>query len=186
MKIFLGIGAVVVIGATLILVYLTRPQPIMPVGGSTATNPPSIPTSTVNSNGVWSPPVTTSPTSTSTETMVTGENGAVIATRDFIHDASTLPDPSNKGNYYLTGTSTNGFAIGYRLPAQFFTIALEQEPIGATRVAAENFLMQSLGVTEKQLCDLKYYVGTDVHTNSQYAGKQLGFSFCPGAVTLPQ
>lgn len=114
------------------------------------------------------------------------QTGATIVTNDFVHNTMTLPDPSNAGNYYLTGTSTQGFSIGYRTPAQFFTIALEREPIGQMRIAAENFLLSTLGVSQSQLCSLNYYIGTDVHTNSFYAGRNLGFSFCPGAVPLPQ
>jgi hypothetical protein len=117
---------------------------------------------------------------------ITSQSGSPIVTNDFIHNGVTTADPSNAGNYYLTGASTNGYAIGYRTPAEFFTIALEKEPLGQTRVAAESFLLAALGISQSQLCSLNYYVGTDVQTNSFYAGKNLGFSFCPGATVLPQ
>lgn len=135
-------------------------------------------------------PVTTSTGSstltTSEKISVATQNGGTVVTNDFIHNGVTLPNPVNADDYYLTGSSTNGYAIGYRTPAQFFTIALEQEPLGQTRAAAENFLLSALGISQSQLCSLNYYVGTDVHTNSFYAGKNLGFSFCPGATVLPQ
>ena len=114
------------------------------------------------------------------------QDSGVVVTNDFIRNNATLTDASNVGNYYLTGSSTNGYAIGYRMPAQFFTIALEREPLGETRAAAENFLLLTLGISEEQLCSLNYYVGTDVYTSILYAGKNLGFSFCPGATVLPQ
>lgn len=117
---------------------------------------------------------------------VATQNGSAIAANDFIHNGVTTPDPSNAGNYYLTGSSTNGYAIGYRVTSQFFTIALEQEPLGETRVAAENFLLSALGINKSQACGLNYYVGTDVYVNNLYAGKNLGFSFCPGATALPK
>ncbi|HVB20020.1 MAG TPA: hypothetical protein VNF51_01900 [Candidatus Paceibacterota bacterium] len=146
---------------------------------------------TLPSSGVITP--VTTPVSPSMESQpspqkisVATQNGSVVITNDFIHNNVTLPDPSNVGNYYLTGSSTNGYAIGYRTSAQFFTIALEQEPLSQTRTAAEDFLLSTLGITENQLCSLNYYIGTDANTNSFYAGKNLGFSFCPGATVLPQ
>ena len=151
---------------------------------STATLPVSgsvTPTPTASTN----PSLATSPQTLQTMILAT-QSGTTVVASDFIHNNVTLPDPSNDGNYYLTGSSTSGFAIGYRTPAQFFTIALEQEPIGQTRIAAENFLLSTLGISQNQLCSLNYYVGTDVHTNSLYAGKNLGFSFCPGATVLPK
>lgn len=113
------------------------------------------------------------------------QNGSVLVTNDFIHNNSTVEDPSNAGNYYLTGSSTQGFAIGYRTPSQFFTIALEKEPLSQTRKDAENFLLSVLGISQSDLCSLNYYIGTDIQTNSLFAGKNLGFSFCPGATVLP-
>lgn len=130
-------------------------------------------------------------TSTATSSLVAGkmsvvtQSGESIVTNDFIHNNVAVADPSNAGNYYLAESSTDGYSIGYRTPAQFFTIALEKEPLGQTRVAAENFLLGTLGISESQLCSLNYYIGTDVHTNSFYAGKNLGFSFCSGATKLP-
>lgn len=132
-------------------------------------------------------PVATSTTPDPTNQIpVTIQNGKTISSINFIHNGVTLADSSNEGNYLLTGSVTNGFSIGYRAPADFFTIALEKEPLGEMRIAAENYLLSALGVSKSQLCSLRYYIGTDVHTNSFYAGKNLGFSFCPGAVALPQ
>lgn len=187
MKIFLSIAALTIVSVILVFVFLGRSETPAP-SASTPTPPelPIVPTSNANGNGVWVAPAPTSSSSTSTAATLSGNDGASIVTRDFIHDPVTMPDPSNPGNYYLTGSSTEGFAIGYRLPAQFFTIALEREPLGATRIAAENFLMQSLGVSQQQMCNLQYYIGTDVKTSSLYAGKHLGFSFCPGAIPLPR
>lgn len=154
-----------------------------PLGAPPASRPSS--TVTLPSSGaVTVPPSTTDQSGSRIPIPI--QNGTVITTKDFIHTGTTIEDPANAGNYYLTGSSTQGFAIGYRTPAQFFTIALEQEPLGATRLAAEHFLMTKLGISESQMCALPYYLGTDVHTNSLYAGRNLGFSFCPGAVALPQ
>ncbi len=108
-----------------------------------------------------------------------------IVVNDFVHNGTTAPDPSNTGNYYLAGMNGSDFAISYNATSQFFTIALNKEPIGTARLEAEQFLLKALGIPEAQLCNINYYLGTDVYTNSLYAGKNLGFSFCPGATALP-
>jgi len=140
---------------------------------------------TFPSGGLVIPMPTTTPSLSVGKMSVATKNGGDVITNDFIHNNSTVADSSNAGNYYLAESSTDGYSIGYRVPAQFFTIALEKEPLGQTRAVAEDFLLLTLGITESQLCNLNYYIGTDVHTNSIYAGKNLGFSFCPGATELP-
>jgi hypothetical protein len=186
-----GIGAVVLVGILLVAYKLTSPNVSVPTSISPTVseqNPGSSATNPVGQNTTTVPPISVSTTSSSLPTgiAIVANNGTTITTNDFIHNSATLADPSNAGNYYLSGSSLDGYAIGYRTQGQFFTIALEREPLGATRIAAENFLIAALGISENQLCNLKYYIGTDFHTNSFYAGKNLGFSFCPGAVVLPK
>jgi hypothetical protein len=41
-------------------------------------------------------------------------------------------------------------------------------------------------MTPLDMCSLNYYLGTDQGVNPYYAGEELGFSFCSGAVDLPQ
>ncbi len=180
MKTLFAVGIVVIVAAILTVLFFGQTQSV-PVG---TPNQGSLPTSPTAPNQTGTQTSGIAPSSPATITIVMNDGTTVVA-NDFIHNNVTLADPSNAGNYYLTGPSTDGYAIGYRTPAQFFTIALEQEPLGETRIAAENFLLSALGISKNQLCNLKYYVGTDVHTNSFYAGKSLGFSFCPGAVQLP-
>jgi hypothetical protein len=113
------------------------------------------------------------------------QGGAKIIVNDFVDNGVTVPDPSNVGKYYLTSFSSTEFAISYDASTQFFTIALQQEPIGHARLDAQQYLQQALGISQNQLCYLNYYLGTDDHTSDTYAGKNLGFSFCPGATALP-
>lgn len=154
--------------------YLLLPKP---ASAPAQHNPVTLP-------GSGTAPVVEQPAAT--QIKVPDQQGAAVTVLDFLHNGTTVADPANAGNYYLASQSADGFSIGYRLPAQFFTIALEREPIGQTRAAAETYLLKTLGVTKMQLCNLNYYLGTDVHTNEQYAGRNLGFSFCPGATPLPQ
>lgn len=180
MKTFFTIGTLAIIIVILVIVFTGKNQSVL-VDTQNQTGFPVAP-SVVNGSGTST---FGTPASQLTMPLAVSSSTTMMA-KDFIHNGVTLADPSNEGNYYLTGASTDGYAIGFRTPGEFFTIALQQEPLGQTRLAAENFLLGTLGVTQDQLCHLKYYLGTDVHTNSYYAGKNLGFSFCPGATVLPK
>lgn len=128
-----------------------------------------------------------------------GQNGAIIATKDFLHNGQTIEDQQNRGNYYLAGsvgycnadgTCPSGapsteYNIVYYSDSQTFIIALTSEPIAQARLDAQSFMMKTLGISQSQMCNLNYQVLTTVSVNGQYAGQNLGFSFCPGATQLP-
>jgi hypothetical protein len=145
--------------------------------------------------GTVSQPSAASPQATNM--AVLGSNGASIQTLNFISNPATVPDPINPGYYYLgyhpqegapnaTATSTPPYVIEYIASTEYFNIALLQEPIGNTRLAAEQYLLTNLGITESQACQLNYMVSVPTNVNSEFAGKSLEFSFCPDAITLPQ
>lgn len=130
----------------------------------------------------------------------TGGSTSVDGTRvrDFLHNGQTVPDPANQGNYLLAGSldyctpdmdCTAGNETEYNIlfdsTSNAFTIALLEEPIGQVRRDAEQFLMADLGITQDQMCQLRAYVGTSYTVNESFTGRNLGFSFCPGAVKLP-
>lgn len=66
-----------------------------------------------------------------------------------------------------------------------FTIGLFEEPFGAHRRLAEAKLKELLGLPEDVLCKLDISVGVPDTIEGPYKGKNLGVSFCPGAVSLP-
>lgn len=187
MKTFYIIGGVAVIIIIISILFLTfgQKQSASTTNTQNQTTLPSASSNTTTGNQMGTKTSGGTTSQSSTKLQIAANNGTTISVNDFIDNKATLKDPSNVGNYYLTGSSANGYAIGYRASGQFFTIALEKEPIGGTRLMAQNFLLSALGINESQLCSLNYYVGTDVNTNSFYAGKNLGFSFCPGATALP-
>lgn len=145
-----------------------------------------------------SSPGTTSP-SVRAMTLAT-QDGQAIQVIDFIHNGATIPDSANVGHYLLAGNlgyclsnpkdcqaaPATDFAVYYNSMLQSFTITLTREPIGQSRLDMEQFMLVTLGLTQLQLCDLNYYVGVTKYINSQFTGKNLGFSFCPGATTLPK
>lgn len=127
---------------------------------------------------------------------IAGANNIFIQVTNFLKDPATFKDPINPGIYYLgyhvyegvldaTATDNPPYIIEYISATQYFNIVLLQEPIGSVRAAAEQYLIAQLGITQAQMCQLNYTLGTPNRVNSQYAGTDLGFSFCPGATVLP-
>lgn len=118
-------------------------------------------------------------------------DGGMVTVKDFLVDPSTQADEANPGSYFLgQHFSESGpvppYTITYIAASSYFNIGLFSEPLGAHRKAAEAFLMQRLGISEGQMCALKYTVSTPVRVSEQYSGQSLGFSFCPGSVELPE
>ncbi|MDQ1299940.1 MAG: hypothetical protein QG636_608 [Patescibacteria group bacterium] len=125
--------------------------------------------------------------------------GKRIAVKDFLANGVTFKDPANQGAYYLAGkldycledgtcpdTNTPAFSILYLEEGQNFSISLNSEPLKSSRIAAERYLMAALGISEQQMCELEYTLGTTVSVNEAYGSiTNLGFSFCEGAIPLP-
>lgn len=122
-----------------------------------------------------------------------------VTVRDFIDNGVTTEDPANPGVYYLAGSSgacdaqgncpsgydAPRFEITYLESEGAFNIALTAEPLGQARREAEQFLMQTLGISQEAMCSLVYFLSTDSYMSASFGGMHLGFSFCPGAVSLP-
>lgn len=128
--------------------------------------------------------------------LATGEQ---ILVNDFIANGVTFEDPANTGSYYLAGkldycledgtcpdTKTPEFSILYLEDGQNLIVSLNEEPLRDSRLKAERYLMEALGISRQQMCSLSYTVGTTVSVNEVYGSiTNLGFSFCPDAVQLP-
>lgn len=113
-------------------------------------------------------------------------DGESVTVPDFLNDPETIKDTVNP-DYYRMGdvTPNSPYLISYISPTQYFDIVLLQEPIGESRRLVEQYLKQYLGISENDLCLIKYMIGVPSHVNTSYGGRSLGFSFCPGAVVLP-
>jgi len=175
--------AILVLLSGLFIVFGAKPVSTGNPSGGNVTLPTSgnVPVSVSGNSTQGQPSIT-----------VTGAGGITIPTRDFLHEPTTGEYP-NKGYFYLgyhTGTDTTAtinppYLIEYIAATQYFDIELLKEPIGAARSAAEQFLTASLGISQDQMCELNYTVSVPSRVNSQFASKNLGFSFCPGATALP-
>lgn len=82
---------------------------------------------------------------------------------------------------------THDFDIQFNERDSQFIVSLMTEPLGAARQAAEQRLRALLNVSDETLCTLNVVVGVPHGVHPQLATYQnLGLSFCPGALPLPQ
>jgi hypothetical protein len=115
-----------------------------------------------------------------------------MVVQDFRANSDTVRDPINTSFYYLkyhtTGegaTQNPPYTISYDMVTGSFTVALYQEPLRQTRAEAEQYLMSALGLSQANMCALRYTVSVPGDINEYYSGTNLLFSFCPGATVLP-
>ncbi|MBC7836684.1 hypothetical protein H7X87_02800 [Acetobacteraceae bacterium] len=171
-----------------------------PVGGSSQqgsnysnTNTSSNTGGTGQSTVIVTPtqPTTGTSTSQTSRTLAISTNdGASVMVHDFKSDPNTILHPSLSGHYYLAGgidpVPTTPFRTFYLDSDQSFRVTLFEEPLGQTRLAAENDLMQRLGIQASEMCRLKYIVSVPEWVNEIYSNKgNLGWSFCPTGTALP-
>lgn len=182
-KSFFYIGALVLLCVGGFILYVLWPS-------STKTPPPAtIPTFPGQTQGVVVPTQgspTDDPNLPETTTVASGAGGSIVV-RDFKKDPATLVASHIPGHHFISGgvdSEDVPYATVYVESDRSFNITLLQEPLKQNRLLAEKELMQKLGISEAQMCQLVYSVLVPYSVNQIYAGKNLGFSFCPGAATL--
>jgi hypothetical protein len=187
-KVLIGlIGLLVVAGIGLFIWMKTAGSETPDTG--TQTTPNNSGGSFNNSTSVVPTPADNTPGATQGFTVAT-QTGAVIAVKDFKADPLTVEDKNNKGHYYLAGgldpTSIDApYGISYVESDQSFQIGLYKEPLRDYRKFAEQEFISKLGISEPEACALRYWVSVPTWVSATYSTKNLGFSFCPGAVELP-
>jgi len=175
------ITAVVVVGVVLAGIFWLR-APNAPKGDIKQT---------VSSTGNTNTTVVTTGGTTVLEKELTVStlDGNTLQVNDFKKNNLTVEDTNNKDHFYLSGgldpvKDNAAYSILYVEFDQSFNVAILQEPLGEVRKRAEQELIKLLGVSQTDLCRLRYIVSTPNWVNEIYSGKNLGFSFCPGAVQL--
>lgn len=128
------------------------------------------------------------PSGSSTILIRTADN-STIELHNFLTDSLTYKDDMNEGYYFLGNNfqqteSDPEFVIQYIAETNSFIIALYQEPLAQARKNAEQYLIDNLGLSEEQMCSLRYSVSVPKDVNDFFAGHSLGFSFCPGSFPL--
>lgn len=170
--------------------WRTVNTPVPPLGsstGETSTSPfPPFDTGTTGS-----PPFGTGAEPEPDKTIpLTTLDGGTIRAKDFLRDPRTVQDPVNAGRYQLGFNFLEGdtgyppYVIEYIEATDHFNVVLLQEPLAFSRSEAEVYLKEHLGISEREMCGLRYIVSTPADINYFYSGRSLGFSFCPGSVPI--
>lgn len=181
-KLLLVIGIIIGTGLILLIFVLLKIFKIQ----SPTTTPGTHGTSTTT---FPTPGPGTNPTDT---LSIRTKNGESIQTKDFLKDPDTVKDSTNAGYYSLgnhfsqNATTSPPYVIDFIDATDFFNIGLFKEPIAQSRKAAEQYLMVHLGISQSQMCELQYMVSVPTRVNEFYSIMNLGFSFCPGSVAIPE
>lgn len=106
-----------------------------------------------------------------------------------IIDPRTLPNVTDFGSGMFQVTALEPdtdqlFGVIFNDRNGSFAVSLDREPLAQARLAAEQYLLSMLGVSQAELCQLQVYIGTAVTVNPFFSGDNLGVSFCPGSVAL--
>jgi len=187
----IGIGVVLLAGIGLFVLLQSSHTTPSPSSGTTGVNTGT--SGGQNSTTVVTPGsggTSTSPGQTQTSTIsVASANGGSVQVNDFRNDPLTATTSNIPDHYFISGgldPNTTGapYSIMYVNSDQSFTVSLWVEPIADTRHLAEQDLLQRLGISQQDACNLRYTVLVPYSVSPVYAGKNLGFSFCPGATKL--
>lgn len=115
-------------------------------------------------------------------------DGGYVSVQDFTAGlASSRIGPSVY--YQLThNQDTQGsraqFDITFGLTDSSISIGLFKHPLRKSRLAAERALRRFFPLSNAALCRLKTAVSVPFSIDADYSGRELGLSFCPGAVRL--
>lgn len=109
------------------------------------------------------------------------ENDAQSAT-PLLQHADTVPVTDD--GLYRNTAANDTYSINYYQPNGSIVILLYQEPLGVSRLIAEQQLKSIFGYTEPELCRLHIQVFTNEHVNPFYSRDNLGLSFCPNSVSF--
>jgi hypothetical protein len=77
-----------------------------------------------------------------------------------------------------------GFSMSYFSEDGSIAIDISSQPLASYREKASRYLLQELGITEAEACELNVYVGVSYDVDQKLSGTNLGLSFCPNSVKL--
>lgn len=179
------IGAIPIFVFGALFVYMSMKSTPDPIITDSPTN--SFPVSS-SSN-----PTSKDTINTDSETINIMTDTGEIQVKNFVRDSETVKDPVNKDTYYLGNhypfdgskpAQPLEYSIMYIPSIHYFNVSLLSEPIAISRVHAEEFLLEHLGVSRQELCRLNYMVSVPYYVNEYYTSQDLRFSFCPDSVSI--
>ncbi len=177
--VLIGLGVAIAVAAGIYFVAKGIHSATLPTTSATSTNPfgQTGLQGGVNSTGSNGNPVS-----------IRTRGGQVLSVPDFTSGHPSINEQS--GTYYYVTQDENGnqeasdFSIVYGGDSSV-SIGLLAEPLGAARAHAEAKLRQLIPATNDQLCSLDVSVMVPPSVSDNYAGDDLGLSFCPNAIVLP-
>jgi hypothetical protein len=115
-------------------------------------------------------------------------NGSTVSVPDFTKQDQ--PEWAGENGYLVNGNPEGDYMTTY-IPADgtgnpgSITVVLQAEPLGEKRLQAEEALQAQFRVTDEELCLMGVSVFSQPGLSDVYDRRNLGLSFCPGAVRLP-
>lgn len=164
---FLGIGCVLFTWFIIGSILFTEPEEVLL--GPPVPEPPSS---------------TGTPRQTITPISIPTWEGEEFSAQALI-DSNTTEQITSEGLYRNT-TADDFYSIYYYEPTGHLSIQLYAESLGVARELAEQQLKSVFSqYSDAQLCELQIEVITHREVSREYANKNLGLSFCPFAIPLP-
>ena len=113
-------------------------------------------------------------------------NGGSVSVYNFYDDPGT--SDIGDDNYVLYNTNDDSLSLGYQIVYfsmdQSFVISLTESPWRDLRPQAEQAFLRALNISQSDACNLKVSVTIPYNVDPEYAGEDLGLSFCPNAKSI--
>ncbi len=139
---------------------------------------------------------TTLPETSGGDTVVV-EDEQVLEPVRYTSDGVTvqIPNPlnlstvSSQGDelYNLTDMQTyneRSYNVIYNNRTKVFTVALLDEPLADSRIAAKEYIQSTFGLSDEELCLMPIHVLVPYGVNQFLSGESLGMPGCPGSFDL--
>ena len=110
------------------------------------------------------------------------KNGQLLSDTPLMQSKTTSEIESG---FYESSSNLATYGVYYFEKAGNMTVILYDADTKQSRLDAEKYIKQTLPYTESELCAIDAMVTTNEYVNPKWSGVNLGFSFCPGSVTLP-
>ena len=130
------------------------------------------------------------PRDTGAMLVIEAKDGKVVTVPDFTYGHPSV-EVEDTGVTYIYVTQNDDqveldsrFGIIYASDSSI-SVGLFTGPLEASRQAAEAKLREFIPLPDAILCTLNVAVRAADTIDARYAGRELGLSFCPGAVPLP-
>jgi hypothetical protein len=107
-------------------------------------------------------------------TITLGTPGGSVVVNNFYNTAQSVS--YDHASILIEATDT--YNISYYAPDSSFNIFINAAPFETVRAVAEVEFLKDLGISRADACKLNVKIGTSVDVDPNYAGQNLGLSFC--------